>query len=328
MARNELGFAALGSRPVSGLTSTLGLVGERPAEEILRRLTLDVSRRLDGMLHGDFMGLVPGRGTEPGETREYEPGDYVRRIDWNVTARTQRPHVRETIADRELEAWLLVDRSSRMDFGTTECEKRDLALAAATGMGLLVTRGGNRVGGILLRGSETTTVPPRSGRKHLLSLLERVLATPRADGSGPVDLAGGLRTVGAMAPRRGLVVVISDFDGDPQEWGTAIGVVALRHSVLCIETTDPRDRELPRAGLIEFMDPATGSVREVNTDSARVRADYAAAATERSELIRSTIRGAGADHLVLSTDGDWVMDLARHVSRRRHRSRPRPGRAG
>ena len=217
--------------------------------------------------------------------------------------------------------------TSRMDFGTTECEKRDLALAAATGMGLLVTRGGNRVGGILLRGSETTTVPPRSGRKHLLSLLERVLATPRADGSGPVDLAGGLRTVGAMAPRRGLVVVISDFDGDPQEWGTAIGVVALRHSVLCIETTDPRDRELPRAGLIEFMDPATGSVREVNTDSARVRADYAAAATERSELIRSTIRGAGADHLVLSTDGDWVMDLARHVSRRRHRSEVMAGSA-
>lgn len=312
---------------MSGLTSTLGLVGDRPAEEIIRRLTLDVSRRLDGMLHGDFMGLVPGRGSEPGETREYEPGDDVRRIDWNVTARTQRPHVRETIADRELEAWLLVDRSSRMDFGTAACEKRDLALAAAAGMGLLVTRGGNRVGGVLLRGSATVTVPPRSGRRHLLGLLERVMTTAREDGSGPVQLDMGLRRVGSMAPRRGLVVVISDFDGDPEQWGTALGVVALRHSVLCIEILDPRDTELPRVGLLEFQDPATGTVREVNTDNARTRERYATEARARRELIRSTVRNAGADHLLLRTDGDWVMDLARHVSRRRHRAEVMAGTA-
>ncbi|MEZ5238581.1 MAG: DUF58 domain-containing protein [Microthrixaceae bacterium] len=312
---------------MTGLTSTLGLVGERPPEEIIRRLTLDVSRRLDGVLHGDFMGLVPGRGTEPGETREYEPGDDVRRIDWNVTARTQHPHVRQTIADRELEAWILVDRSSRMDFGTAAFEKRDLALAAAAGMGLLVNRGGNRVGAVLLRGSETTTVPPRSGRKHLLGLLERIMASPRADGSGPVDLEVGLRRVGGMARRRGLVVVVSDFDGDPESWRAAMGAVALRHSVLCIQCVDPRDLELPAAGLVPFADPATGSVREVNTDSARVRAAYAEEASAHQELVRSTIRSAGADHLVLRTDGDWVMDLAKHVSRRRHRAEVMAGRA-
>jgi uncharacterized protein (DUF58 family) len=305
---------------VSGLTSTLGLVGDRPAEEIIRRLTLDVSRRLDGILHGDFMGLVPGRGSDPGETRGYEPGDDVRRIDWNVTARTQHPHVRETIADRELEAWLVIDRSSRMDFGTATCEKRDLALAAAAGIGLLVTGGGNRVGGVLLRGEDTTTVPPRSGRKHLLGLLERTMSTPREDGTGPAQLDRALRAVGSMAPRRGLVVVISDFGTDPEAWGTALGTVAIRHSVLCIEVLDPRDLELPKAGMIEFVDPATGSVREVNTDSARVRERYAAAAADQREAIRSTIRACGADHLVLRTDGDWVMDLARHVSRRRHRA--------
>lgn len=310
---------------MTGLTSTLGLVGERPAEEIIRRLTLDVSRRLDGVLHGDFMGLVPGRGSEPGETRAYEPGDDVRRIDWNVTARTQHPHVRETIADRELEAWLLVDRSSRMDFGTAAFEKRDLALAAAAGIGLLVSGGGNRVGGVLLRGSETTTIPPRSGRKHLLGLLERTMSSPREDGSGPVDLHAGLRRVGAMARKRGLVVVISDFDGDPAEWEPAMGAVALRHSVLCIECTDPRDAELPRVGLIQFSDPATGAVREVNTDSSRLRNAYAAEAENRRQAIRATIRGTGADHLTLSTDGDWVMDLARHVSRRRHRAETMAG---
>lgn len=311
---------------MSGLTDTLGLVGERPAEEIIRRLTLDVSRRLDGMLHGDFMGLVPGRGSEPGETREYQPGDDVRRIDWNVTARTQHPHVRETIADRELETWLLVDRSSRMDFGTAACEKRDLALAASAGMGLLVTGGGNRVGGILLRGAETQTIPPRAGRRNLLGLLERTMETPRSDGTGPARLELGLQRVGAMAPRRGLVVVISDFATDPEIWGTALGTVALRHSVLCIEVLDPRDLELPKVGMIEFADPATGAVREVNTDSARVREQYAQEAEHQRAAIRSTIRGAGSDHLVMRTDGDWVMDLARHVSRRRHRAEVMAGR--
>jgi uncharacterized protein (DUF58 family) len=163
---------------VSGLSSTLGLVGDRPAEEILRRLTLDVTRKLDGMLHGDFMGLVPGRGSELGETRAYEPGDDVRRIDWNVTARTQVPHIRETIADRELEAWMLIDRSARLDFGTANCEKRDLVLAAAAGIGLLTGRGGNRVGAMILRGEDITTVPPRHGRTHLLGILDRVLTSP------------------------------------------------------------------------------------------------------------------------------------------------------
>ncbi len=207
---------------MSGLSSTLGLVGERPAEEILRRLTLDVNRKLDGMLHGDFLGLVPGRGGEPGETRAYEPGDDVRRIDWNVTARMQNPYIRETIADRELEAWLVVDRSARLDFGTAACEKRDLVLAAAAGVGLLTGRGGNRVGAIVLRGEEITTVPPRHGRTHLLGILERIMSTPRSDGSGPADLTAALRRAGAIAPRRGLGVVLSYFLVYPHGWTTAL----------------------------------------------------------------------------------------------------------
>jgi uncharacterized protein (DUF58 family) len=311
---------------VSGLSSTLGLVGDRPAEEILRRLTLDVTRRLDGMLHGDVMGLVPGRGSEPGETRGYEPGDDVRRIDWNVTARTQSPHIRETVADRELEAWLVIDRSSRLDFGTVNCEKRDLALAAAAGVGILTARGGNRVGAVVVRGAESTTVPPRSGRRHLLGLLERVLQSPRADGSGPADLAGALRRLGAMAPRRGLVVVISDFLEDLTAWSTALGVVALRHAVLCIEVVDPRELELPAVGVMHVEDPATGRVREIDTSDAALRRRYADAAAEQQRAIAAAVRGAGADHLVLRTDGDWLLDLARHVSARRRRAEVLAGR--
>lgn len=305
---------------MSGLSSTLGLVGERPAEEILRRLTLDVNRKLDGMLHGDFLGLVPGRGTEPGETRAYEPGDDVRRIDWNVTARMQDPYIRETIADRELEAWLVIDRSARLDFGTATCEKRDLVLAAAAGVGLLTGRGGNRLGAILLRGDDIATVPPRHGRTHLLAVLERIMASPRGDGTGPSDLQGALRRAGAVAPRRGLVVVVSDFLDDPDRWRTALGVVALRHSVLCIEVVDPRELELPPVGMVHFVDPATGATREVNTDDAKTRARYAEAAARQRAAIAHAIRSAGADHLQMRTDGDWVLDLARYVSRRRRRA--------
>src|SRR6476619_1836566 len=117
-------------------------------DEVLRRLDLAVSHKLDGLLHGEYQGLVPGHGSELGETREYQAGDDVRRIDWNVTARLQQPHVRETIADRELETWLLVDLSPSLDFGTALCEKRDLAVSAAAAAGFLTARTGNRIGAV------------------------------------------------------------------------------------------------------------------------------------------------------------------------------------
>lgn len=311
---------------MAGLSDTLGLVGDRSADEIIRRLTLDVSRRLDGMLHGDFMGIVPGRGSEPGETRRYEPGDDVRHIDWNVTARMQQPYLRETIADRELETWMLIDRSARLDFGTAACEKRDLILGASAAVGLLTARGGNRVGAMVLRGPHMTTVPPRQGRRHLLGILDRVLGSPRTDGTGPTDLRAGLRSLASMAPRRGLIAVLSDFQSDPDHWRTALGTVALRHSVLCVQVLDPRDVELPAVGLLHFTDPATGATREVNTDDRKVRERYAQAASRQQAAIAQAIRGAGADHMTLRTDGDWLMDLARHVSRRRQRAEVTAGR--
>src|SRR3954447_22571829 len=112
----------------------------RAPDEILRRLELTITRKLDGLLQGDYRGLIPGHGSELGETRVYQPGDDVRRIDWNVTARTQEPHIRESIADRELETWVCVDQSASLDFGTTDMEKRDLALQAVAAIGFLTAR--------------------------------------------------------------------------------------------------------------------------------------------------------------------------------------------
>ena len=146
----------------------------------LRKLELTVRRKLDGVLHGDHQGLMPGPGSEPGESRIYQPGDDVRRMDWSVTARTTHPHVRQMIADRELETWLVVDVSASLDFGTAGCEKRDLAVAAAASIAFLNSGGGNRLGAIITNGDVTRRVPALSGRMHEQELLRAIATTPKA----------------------------------------------------------------------------------------------------------------------------------------------------
>jgi uncharacterized protein (DUF58 family) len=294
-------------------------IATTPAAEVLRRLELAVTRRLDGLLQGDHRGLTPGHGSEPGEVRGYQPGDDVRRIDWNVTARLRQAHVRDTIADRELETWVLVDGSASLAFGSAACEKRDLALAAVAAVGFLTTRTGNRIGAVTTDGSgAATTVPARAGRHHLQALLRQVLGTLERPAPGRVDLTAGLARLGATARRRGLVVVVSDFLG-PETWARPLRTVGLRHDVLCIELVDPLELELPDVGSLHLQDPETGAQLEVRTQDAGLRARYAEAAAAQRAQIATTIRRAGADHLQLRTDQDWLLELARFVSRRRDR---------
>jgi uncharacterized protein (DUF58 family) len=285
---------------------------------VLRRLELTVTRRLDGLLLGDYRGLVPGHGSETGETRLYLPGDDVRHIDWNVTSRMQVPHLRETIAERELETWLLVDLSPSLHFGTASCTKRDLALAATAAVAFLTGRAGNRLGAVLLTGSGLVTLPAASGRAHQRAVLHRAITAPIEDGGGPTDLLRGMRQLVAPGRRRGLAVVISDFL-TPSSWDRPLRILASRHETLAVEVLDPRELELPDVGVLMVTDPETGRQREVLTSSARLREQYArAAAAQRAEIARA-LRSAGADHLVLRTDRDWMLDLLRFVALRRHR---------
>jgi uncharacterized protein (DUF58 family) len=286
--------------------------------EVLRRLELDVTRRLDGLLHGDHRGLVPGHGTELGETRRYAPGDDVRRIDWNVTARLSEAHIRQTIAERELQTWLLVDRSSRLDFGTARCEKRDLVLAASAAVGFLTSSDGNQIGAVLTGRGEPEVVPARGSRKHLLRLLHQIAETPREDNSGITDLAQGLARVSTLARRRGLIAVVSDFMVQPG-WQEALGVAARKHDVLAVQITDPREFELPNVGLVLVRDPATGQERELATNKASVRNAFAEAAAARQDRLATELRNARIDHLVLSTDREWLDDLVAFITARRER---------
>jgi len=286
-------------------------------DEVLRRLDLAVSHKLDGLLHGEYQGLVPGHGSELGETRLYQAGDDVRRIDWNVTARFQDPHVRDTIADRELETWVVADLGASMDFGTAWCEKRDLAISAAAAVGFLTNRTGNRFGLITLQPSGLAVVPAKGGRTHLMSTLHRMTSTPRA-GQGDVDLSEALARTAAIARRRGLCVVVSDFLGDPQRWGPALRRVATRHETIAVEVLDPRELELPDVGVLSLVDPASGRTSDVRT-SKKLRDKYAAAAIQQRAAIERGIRQAGADHLILRTDQDWLLDIVRFVASRRER---------
>ncbi|MGN9808395.1 DUF58 domain-containing protein [Micromonospora sp. BQ11] len=302
------------------------------SDERLRRLELTVTRRLDGLLHGQYRGLLPGPGSEIAGSREYRPGeDEVRRMDWAVTARTTVPHIREVDADRELTTWLLVDASPSMEYGTADLDKRELAVAAVAAVGFLTAGVGNRLGAQVLTPQGLRRFPPRSGRTHLLGLLRALLNAPRVGGYdedavplAPPDLVEALAAVHRVATRRGLVVVVSDFlDGLPDDpgqappWERSLRRLAVRHQVLAVEVTDPRELELPDVGLITLVDPETGRRREVWTGDAGLRERYAAAAAAQRDQVRQALRRTGAAHLPLRTDRDWGADIVRHVHAQR-----------
>jgi uncharacterized protein (DUF58 family) len=292
------------------------LQGER-MEAGLRLLELDVRRKLDGLLQGNHLGLVPGPGSEPGEARTYQPGDDVRRMDWAVTARTTVPHIRETIADRELETWLVVDLSPSLDFGTAACEKRDLVVAAVAAVAHLTGGGGNRIGAVIANGEKTVRLPPRGGLAHARSLVRTVAQTPRAPEGTRGDLAEAVEQLRRPPRRRGLAVVISDFLG-PVSWQRPLRALSARHDLIAIEVLDPRDIDLPDVGTVVLADPESGRQREVHA-SALLRKEFGAAAAEHRAEVAAAVRQAGGGHLVLRTDSDWIADTVRFVVARKRR---------
>ena len=287
-----------------------------PAEPLLRRLELTVRNKLDGLLQGNYLGLVPGPGSETGDSRLYVPGDDVRRMDWPVTARTLTPHVRQTIADRELETWLVVDLSPSLDFGTALTEKRELVLAAITAFVHLTVRGGNRVGAIVSTGEQTIRIPARGGTAHARYLMRTVAQLPRAAEGQRGDLAAMLEQLRRPPRKRGLVAIVSDFLGDT-DWERPLRGLSGRHQLVAAEIIDPSELELPAAGLMTFVDPESGDQLEVQTSSADVRQRYAAAAADQRAKIATMLRHAGAGHLQLRTDRDWLTDVVKFVIARR-----------
>jgi len=294
-------------------------------EAALRRLELTVVRRLEGFLHGDHLGLLPGPGSDTNDARVYQPGeDDIRKMDWAVTARTQEPHVRDTMADRELEVWALLDATPSMNWGTAGVTKRDLGIAAIATIGFLSQKVGDRFGGYILRPEGLKRLPARSGRTALYGLLRRMLNEPmvRDHEKGPIDLGAGIDQLARSQRRRGMRVVVSDFltpgdavidpDVEP-EWERPMRRLAVRNQVLAIEVVDRREVEFPNVGDLLIRDPETDFERYVNTSDAATRQRMDAAATAQRERIRIALRRCGVGHIQLRTDRDWVADIARFV---------------
>jgi uncharacterized protein (DUF58 family) len=299
---------------LAGAGSGRGRTPARPGpgptpEALLRALDLTVGRRIRGLLPGEYRAHDLGGGTELAQVRPYEPGDDVRRIDWNVTARTTVPHVRVHVPERALTAWLLLDVSPSMTFGTADRRKADVAEGVAVAIGHLATQRGNRLGIVTFGGSRDRRVPPAAGRLGLLGLLTAARVDAVENGVGATSPADALRIANAAAPRGGLVVLVSDFRG-PRDWLRQLAALAARHHVIAVEIDDPRESELTDVGELTLIDAETGREVRVDTSSKRLRERFAeGAAAERASLARDLGR-LGVDHIVLSTAGSWLRTLA------------------
>jgi uncharacterized protein (DUF58 family) len=279
-------------------------------DALLRALDVSIGRKMQGLLAGDYRSALLGDGTELAQVRPYVPGDDdVRRIDWNVTARTSIPHVRVHLAERVLVTWLVLDTSASMQFGTADRRKADVAEGVAIAAGHVATRRGNRLGLVTFGDDRLRTLPPRQGRVGLLGLLSTLRNQPGSPNAGATSLGEALHRTASLARQRSAVLLVSDFRG-PFDWRSPLLELSSRHDVIAVEIRDPREQELPNAGVLWLVDPETGRQLRADTRSERLRARFAAAAAaERAELARA-LAAAGARHVVLTTAGDWLRSFA------------------
>jgi uncharacterized protein (DUF58 family) len=288
------------------------------AENILRRLEWTVIRRLDGLLHGDYQTLFRGFGLDLADLREYQYHDDVRYIDWNVTARLMTPYVRVYNEDREVTAWFLLDLSPSVDFGSN-VKKRSVSTELVTVLARLLTRHGNRVGALFYGDRVDTVIPARSGRRHALHILHRILSRPEPTRSSATNLRDLLQTAFRVMQRRSLVFVVSDFISTPG-WPEPLAHLAQRHEIVAVRLYDPLEMELPDLGLIMMRDAETGEQLFVDTHDRAFRKRFAALAERREQELRSAFNHAGVDTLELSTSDDLVDALLRFADLRKRRS--------
>jgi uncharacterized protein (DUF58 family) len=278
-------------------------------DALLRALDITIARRISGLLEGDYRSSRLGRGTELAQIREYVWGDDVRQIDWNVTARMNTPHVRVQIAERVLTTWLVLDISASMAFGTADRRKTDVAEGVALATGHIATRRGNSLGVITFGEDQPRIHPPAQGRAGMMGLLTALRAEPPAPGGNPTSLGSVLRTTSSLARQSKLIVVVSDFRGS-RDWREPMIDLCGRHSVIAVEIQDPREQDLPNVGELWLVDPESGRQLRVDTARKRVRERFAeAAAAERADVARE-LTSIGAQHVVLSTAGDWLRTFA------------------
>lgn len=302
------------TRPALTLVRPPASQGPGPvAPALVESLDLAFVRRAGGAVHGDHRALGVGVGTELAQIRPYQPGDDVRRLDAAASARTGVPHVRQEVPERQLTAWVVLDVSPSMAWGTAERLKSDVAAGLVDVLARLATRRGGRVGLVTFGAAETRLVPPHGGRGAIATLRAAVAEGVAPDGSAGEGLDRALDRVGRVASQPGLVAVVSDFSG-ARDWARPLRALGARHSLLALQVRDPREDELPASGRLWLVDPESGRQLEADTSNAKLRAAFAAGARAEREAVARELRGAGARHVVLSTDGSWLDQLGRGLA--------------
>ncbi|MCU0491146.1 MAG: DUF58 domain-containing protein [Chloroflexaceae bacterium] len=298
--------------------TTTALPGAAQPTALLRRLRWTVLRPLASALGGNERSLVRGPGVELDEVREYQPGDDVRHIDWNITARTDQPFVRQARVERALDVWLVMDVSPSVDWGTASCLKRDRSLEMAAVAGQVLAQHGNRIGALLFAEKPLGFVPPGAGRTHLLRLLAGIRDTAPQRGRGTTDMTAALARIDSVARRRAMLLIVSDFLV-PEGWQPVLRRLAQRHEVVAVQVRDPRERELPDVGMITLEDPETGGQLIVNTSDRKLRERFRQAALAQDETLRRELARSGVDMLALSTAEDLLPAMLRFLHSRRAR---------
>ena len=287
-------------------------------EKILKRLDWTVVHRLDGMLQGDYRTLFHGFGLDLAELREYQFADDIRYIDWNVTARMQTPYIRLFIEDREITAWFLLDLSPSIDFGTVQTLKRNMLVDFVTVLARLLTRHGNRIGGIFYNGKVERVIPAHGGKVQVLRLINDLLRQPQLKHAPPTNLATLLETALRLIRRRSLVFVVSDFISLPG-WDKTLGMLSKRHEVLAVRLYDPREIELPDVGPTIFEDSETGEQLYIDTHDKKFRKKFKETAQQREYELNVIFRQANVDVVTLSTEDDLVKEIVRFSMLRKQR---------
>ena len=281
----------------------------------IRRIEITTSRLVTDFLSGQYESVFKGRGIEFDEVREYQPGDEIRAIDWNVTARMGHPFIKKFVEERQLTVMILLDASSSSSFGTTKRFKKELAAEVSAVLAFAAIQNNDRVGLIIFTDRIEKFVPPRKGLHHVLRVVREALYfSPKGKGT---DIGGALRYLDSVIRRRAVTFVISDFFA--KDFKKPLSIANKKHDVVAITITDPREIELPNAGIVELVDAETGKPYMIDTSSGKVRDRYAKNAVEIYGQRAKLFGSVGVDHIDISTGKSYIEEFIKFFRMRKKR---------
>lgn len=281
----------------------------------IRRIEITTSKLVTDFLSGQYESVFKGRGIEFDEVREYQPGDEIRTIDWNVTARLGHPYVKKYVEERQLTVMLLLDASSSSSFGTTKRFKKELAAEVSAVLAFAAIQNNDRVGLIIFTDRIEKFIPPRKGLQHVLRVVREALYfKPKGKGT---DIAAAIKYLDNVTTRRAVTFIISDFFA--KDFKKSLSIANKKHDVVAITITDPREAALPNAGIIELVDAESGKPYMVDTSSERVRENYAKKAMVMKDERAKLFGSVGVDHIDISTDKSYIEEFIKFFRVRKKR---------